>query len=110
MKSSPLAQVAARFKDKAGLVEALKSLTTDDLWIGRLNESTGLDSVSNRKLLHLHDVLSEVKKTYGTRAGLIDAILKAEKREKDTGYKARLEKQPTPRLFDAIRAAKKRAS
>ena len=110
MKSSPLAQVAARFKDKAGLVEALKSLTTDDLWIGRLNEGTGLDSVSNRKLLHLHDVLSEVKKTYGTRVGLIDAILKAEKREKDTGYKARLEKHPTPRLFDAIRHAKKSAS
>ena len=41
---------------------------------------------------------------------LIDAILKAEKRETDTGYKARLEKHPTPRLFDAIRAAKKRAS
>lgn len=107
MKSSPLAKVKERFTDKAGLVKAVQALATDELWLGRVSEAKGLDSVSNKKLLHLHDVLSDVKKSYGSRSGLIDAVLKAEKREKDTGFKTRLEKWPTPRLFDAIRALKK---
>ncbi len=103
MKSSPLAQVKDRFKDKAALVSAVRELCTDDLWIGRLEEHKGLDCVSNRKLLRLHEVLSTVKSTYKTRAGVIDAILEAEKREKDAGYRARLESQPTPRLLDHAR-------
>lgn len=110
MKSSPLAQVKDRFKDKATLVAAVRTLATDELWIGRVDEGKGLDCVSNRKLLHLHDVLSEVKKAYGSRKSLIDAILKQEKREKDEGYRTRLEGQPTPRLLDHARAAKKRAA
>ncbi|MBX7193726.1 MAG: hypothetical protein K1X94_16845 [Sandaracinaceae bacterium] len=107
MKSSPLAQVKERFTDKAGLVKAVQALATDELWLGRVSEDKGLDSVSNKKLLHLHDLLSEVKKSFGSRAGLIDALLKAEKREKDAGFKTRLEKWPTPRLLDAVRASKK---
>lgn len=114
MKSTPLAQVKDRFKDKDSLVAAVRALATEELWIGRLDSDggtagKGLDCVSNKKLLHLHDVLTEVKKTYGTRAATIDAILKAEKREKDTGYRARLERQPTPRLLDHARASKKSA-
>jgi hypothetical protein len=107
MKSSPLALVKERFTDKAGLVKAVQALATDELWLGRVSEGKGLDSVSNRKLLHLHEVLSEVQKSYGTRAGLIDALLKGGKREKDTGFKTRLEKWPTPRLLDAARSLKK---
>lgn len=109
MKSSPLAQVKERFTDKAGLVKAVQALATEELWLGRVNEDKGLDAVSNRKLLHLHAVLSEVQKSYGSRAGLIEALLKAEKREKDTGFKTRLEKWPTPRLLDAMSAVKKGA-
>ena len=105
---SPLAQVKERFTDKAGLVKAVKALAKDDLFIDRVNEDTGLDHISNAKLLHLHDVLSAVKKEVGSRDKLIAAILKAEKR-KDDGYKARLEKQSTPRLWDHYKAAQKRA-
>jgi hypothetical protein len=114
MKSSPLAQVKDRFKDKDGLVAAVRALATDEMWVGRVTADRGkggkgLDCVSNKKLLHLHDVLSDVKKAYGSRKGMIDAILKAEKREKDAGYRTRLEGQPTPRLLDHARAAKKRS-
>jgi hypothetical protein len=108
MKSSPLAQVKDRFKDKDSLVAAVKALATEDLWLGRVNDDKGLDCVSNKKLLHLHDLLSDVKKTWGGRKGLVDAILEAEKRDKDAGYRARLEKQSTPRLADLARAAKKK--
>jgi hypothetical protein len=105
MKSSPLAQVKDRFKDKAGLVAAVRELATTDLWVDRVSEDKGWGSISNAKLLHLHDVLSQVKKDYGSRAKLIDAILESEKRSKDEGYRSRLEAWPTPRLLDALRPA-----
>ena len=109
MKSSPLTQVKDRFKDKSSLIAAVRELCTEDLWVGRLEAHKGLDCVSNRKLLRLHGVLSDVKSKYSTRTGVIDAILKAEKREKDAGYRTRLEGQPTPRLLDHARATSKRA-
>ena len=109
MKSSPLAQVKERFNDKAGLVAAVKELAQGDLWIDRVDEDKGLDSVSNKKLLHLHSVLSSVKSEFGSREKLIGAILEAEKRSKDEGYKTRLERLSTPRLVDQLAAARKRA-
>jgi hypothetical protein len=109
MKSTPLTEVKKRFNDKAGLVSAVQALATDELWLGKVNDDKGLDCVSNKKLLHLHDVLSAVKKDFGSRGGLISEILKLENRSKDEGYKARLEKQSTPRLVDHVQAAKKRS-
>jgi len=109
MKSTPLAEVKKRFTDKPALVAAVQALATDELWLGRVNEDKGLDSVSNKKLLHLHDVLETVKKDFGTRGGLISEILKLENRSKDDGYKSRLERQSTPRLVDHVRSAKNKA-
>jgi hypothetical protein len=109
MKTSPLQDVKARFGDKAKLVSSLKDLTTDELWLGKLNDAKGgLDSVSNAKLLRLHDTLSAVKKDFGSRGKLIDAILGLEKRPKDTGYKSKLEAFTTPRLLDLHRTASRR--
>ena len=111
MKKSPLAQVKddPRFGSKEKLVAAVRALATKDLWIDRVEEDKGLEHVSNEKLLHLHEVLTAVKKEFGTRAKLIDALLAADKRTKDKGYRERLEKQSTPRLYDAMRSALKRA-
>jgi len=107
---SPLALVKERFQDKDGLIKALKELATEELWIDRVDQEKGLDSISNKKLLRLHTVLSDVKKQFGTRAALIDAILTQEKRVKDDGYKTRLSRFSTPRLFDQFKAGKKRAN
>ena len=109
MPKSPLASVTERFKDKDALIEAVKALATDELWVERVNEDKGLPRISNRKLLHLHDVLSQVKKEHGSRAKLIDAIVAGEKRGKDAGYRARLEKQSTPTLFAQYQLGKKRS-
>ena len=107
---SPLALVKERFTNKEGLVAAVKALATEELWNARrLNEGKGLDHVSNKKLLHLHDVLSAVKKDFGSRAKLIDAVAEASKRAKDEGFRTRLEKRSTPELFSLLSAAKKRA-
>lgn len=110
MPKSPLALVKERFSNKEGLVAAVKALATDELWDdSRLNTAKGLDHVSNKKLLHLHDVLSKVKKDHGSREKLIAAILSAVKRDKDKDYQSGLEKLPTTELFQILTAAQKRA-
>ncbi len=99
MKASPLAEVKDRFGSKEKLVDAVRELAGEELFLDRVNEDKGLERVSNQKLLRLHAVLSEVKAKFGSRAKLVDAILEAEGR-KDAGYRDRLERWPTPRLWD----------
>jgi hypothetical protein len=108
MPKSPLAIVTERFKNKAALIDAVKALATDDLWIDRVNDDKGLPRISNRKLVHLHDVLSQVKKDHGSRSKLIDAILASDKRGKDAGYRARLEKLSTPTLLSQLTVSQKK--
>lgn len=110
MTKSPLAIVKERFGDKQKLVDALKKLATDDLFVDRVNAEKGLDHVSNRKLIHLHDLLEQVKKDHGSRAGLIKAVAAAEGRGEDSNFVTSLERFPTPRLMDRLRSAQKRAS
>lgn len=111
--STPLSTVKARFESKEKLVEAVEKLMTDDLWIPRLNSDRGgkrgIKHVSNAKLLRLHDTFTEVKEKFGSRAKLIDAVLEAENRSKDGGYKTRLEAYPVPRLYDQYKSASRRA-
>jgi hypothetical protein len=109
MNKSPYQIVKERFSDKESLAKAVRALADADLWIDRLNDRKGLEMVSNRKLLHLHDLLVQVKERFGTRAKLIDALLEQEKRSKDQGYRARLEKYGTPRLWEMLRVGEKRA-
>ena len=109
MKKSPFALVKEQFNDKAGLVEAVRKLATDDMFTARVNEDKGLDHVSNKKLLRLHAVLSAVQSKFGSRAGLIDEVIKLANRGKDDGYRARLERFPTPRLFDMYSSAARRS-
>jgi hypothetical protein len=113
---SPLAIMKERFGDKAKLVEALKGLTGEDLWLGRVSadrgrtsRTKGIEHVSNAKLLRLHALFTVVKEKFGTRAKLIDQIVTTENREKDQGYRKRLEAYPVPRLYDLYRSASKRA-
>ena len=109
MKKTPLMQVKERFGSKDNLVEAVENLATDEMWIDRYSEARGLESVSNAKLLRLHEVLTVVKEQFGSRAKLIDAILELEKRTRDEGFRARLERYPVPRLLDLHRAGSRRA-
>ena len=109
MAQSPLAALKAKFESKEKLVAELEKFTkSDDLWVGRLNESKGLAHVSNAKLLRLHATFTAVKEKFGTRAKLIDAIAEMEKRTKDEGFKARLGNYPVPRLWDMYQSVSKR--
>ena len=110
MAKAPLALVKAQFGDKAKLVEAVKAFAaSSDLWLAHTNHET-LDNVSNSKLLKLHATFTAVKAEFGTREKLVDAILAVESKTKDTSFKTRLMGYPVPRLYDAYKAAKKRAA
>jgi hypothetical protein len=100
MKTSPLQQVKGQFGDKAKLISAVQALTTDSLWLDRVNGNKGLAKVSNAKLLRLHAALSRAKQEFGSRDKLIGAVLELDKRGGDDGYKARLAGYPVPRLLD----------
>ena len=110
MQKSPLAIVKERFGDKAGLIKAVSGLVGDKLWLDRVNSDKGLERVSNRKLLHLHDVLSAIKSEFGSRDKLVDAVAELAGRSKDGDYKAGLAKKATPELYDLYRSAKKRSA
>jgi hypothetical protein len=105
--TTPLLVLKERFGDKAKLVAAVQKLATKDLWLEHSNHS-GLEHVSNAKLLRLHDALTTAQREFGTRAKLISSILELEKRTKDDGYRNRLGKYPLPRLLDAHRMASRR--
>lgn len=109
MSKTPLSQVKEKFESKEKLVAAIEKMATQDLWLDRVNQDRGLARVSNAKLLRLHAALEDAKKRFGSRAKLIAAVLEAEKRTKDEGFKTRLEGYPLPRLLDLHAAATKRA-
>ena len=108
MQKSPIQSVKERFKDKQSLVKAVQELAGGDLWVDRVNDEKGLKMVSNRKLLHLHEILSGVKSDFGSRGKLIDELLKLQKRLKDQDYRKSLESLGTPKLWELFQAAKKR--
>lgn len=110
MKKTPLQIVKERFGEKAKLIETLRKFTNEDLWVNRLNAEKGLEHVSNSKLLRLHDTFTAVKEQFGNRFKLIDAVLDAENRTKDEGYRERLERYPVPRLYDMFQSATRRKS
>ena len=115
MSKSPLSIVKERFGDdpkkaKEKLVAAVKKVAGKDLWLDRLNEEKGLQHVSNRKLLHLEQVLEAVSKEVGSRDKLIVEIAKLQGRAKDEDYKTRLVEESTPSLWDRYQSVQSSSS
>jgi len=115
MSNSPLSIVKARFGDdpkkaKEKLVAAVKKAAGKDLWLDRLNEEKGLQHVSNRKLLHLEQVLEAVGKEVGSRDKLIGEIAKRQGRSKDKDYLTRLGEESTPSLWDRYQSVQSSSS
>ena len=114
MSKSPLSIVKERFGDdpkkaKEKLVAAVKKAAGKDVWLDRLNEDKGLEHVSNKKLLHLEEVLAAVSKV-GSRDKLIEEIAKAKGRGQDDAYTARLGEESTPALWDRYQAVQSRGA
>ena len=111
MKKTPLQEVKERFGSKDNLVKELKKIfDKGDLFEDRLNPDSGLQMISNAKLLKLHKVAAEVKDGFTTRANLIEDLMKTMGRTKDEGLKTRFEKWGLPRLWDYYQSVSKSQS
>ncbi len=105
-QKSPVIVMKEKFGEKKSLVEALEKLTKDDLWVARTNKDKGLDHVSNAKLLRLHALFTTVKEKFGTRDGLITAILEAHQAHRRTTATARRSRS-TPSRASSISTSRR---
>ena len=109
-KKSPLQQMKDKFGEKETLVDRVLSV------IGAGDEErdavkSRLLAVSNKKLLRIFEIASEVKTKYGSPDKLAEAAAKAAGKAKDAAYIARLTKlaQKSPaRVLDLLKAAAKK--
>lgn len=105
--SSPIARMKEQFGDKEKLVDRILTLIAPGE-ADRDAVKTRLLAVSNRKLLRLFRVSSEVKSSFGSTAKLAEAAATAVGKAKDGAYVAKLVKlaERTPaRVLDLVRAA-----
>jgi hypothetical protein len=98
----PRARVAAAHGSKEALAKTLAAV------LARGDEDTDalaarLKTASNQQLLHLASVTATVKKKWGSRDKLIEAIGAAQHKSKDKDYLAKLETMSLPRLVDLAR-------
>ena len=104
----PFARMKALYGSKDKLVEKIAgSLASDGEDEGALKDR--LLKASNQQLLKLANVAELVKKQYGGRDKLVDALTKALNRAKDQPFIAKLGTFSLPRLYDLARSAERRA-
>ena len=106
MKKSPLKRVNEEFGGKDKLVEELLGLIKRPADVTKDEMKKKLRSQSNRKLMMLMSREQTVKKNYGNRDKLIDAIVKAgmgKDKTEDKVYRKRLGKLTTGQLLDLAR-------
>ena len=106
-KKSPLAQVKDSFGGKETLVDRILGVIT----LGDQDKDaakTRLLAVSNKKLLRIFEVASEVKTRYGSAEKLAEAAAQAVGKAKDQAYVAKLarvaQKSPS-RVLDIVKSA-----
>jgi hypothetical protein len=105
---APMEMVKARFGTKDKLVAEVMALVEKGKE-DKADLEARLVKASNAKLLHLHDVLTEIKEKYGTPAKLVDTVLKQLNRLKDEDYKkSLLTRSPAQLLSFARSVARKK--
>ena len=106
MKKTPLKQVNEEFGGKDKLVDELLGMVKRPADTTKDEMKKRLRSQSNRKLLTLLSRERTVKKNYGNRDKLIDAIVKAgmgKDKAEDKVYRKRLTSHTTGQLLDLAR-------
>ncbi|MDB4930284.1 MAG: hypothetical protein JWM10_2768 [Myxococcaceae bacterium] len=106
--TAPIAKALKLAASKTELVDKVKALATDALWVNRFATDDGWNRLTNRQLVRLHTILTDVGARFASRAELIGAIATAEGHGKDNDYKVSLERHPLPRLWDQLKSAEHR--
>ena len=109
-KKSPLARQKDEHESKEKLVDRVLSA------LGSISKSEDdkdalkarLLAASNKKLLRLHEVTSEIKSKYGSMEKLAEAVGGALGRAKDAHYLDKLKSLTPARLLDMVKQAEKR--
>ena len=110
-KKSPLARQKDEHESKEKLVDRVLSV------LGSITKSeedkdtikARLLAASNKKLIRLHEVGSEIKSKFGSMEKLAEAVGAARGRAKDAPFVAKLAGYTPARLLDMVKAAEKRA-
>ena len=98
----------ARKQAKDELVKAVRAfMKKGDLLEDDFSEK-GIERVSNKKLLKLHDLAETVQEKFGSREALLNKVVELDHREKDSGYRDHLEKLGLPALYSRFQATGKR--
>lgn len=122
MQASPLQEVIDRFGNneetnvtlarkeaKEALVKAVREhVKKGDLLEDEFSDR-GIEHVSNKKLLKLHDLAVLIQEEVGSRAALIDKLADLEGHGKDADYREHLEGFRLPELYSRYQAARKRS-
>ncbi len=109
-KKSPLAQMTEQHKDKETLVDRILAVV-DAGGASKEDFKAKLLAASNKKLLRLLAVATEIKDKYGSTEKLAEAAAAAVGKAKDKGYVEKLVKmaQRTPaKVLDLLHAAQGR--
>jgi hypothetical protein len=109
-KKSPLARQKDEHESKEKLVDrvitVLGSITKSEE--DKDTVKARLLAASNKKLIRLHEVGSEIKSKYGSIEKLAEAVGAALGRAKDAPYVEKLKALTPARLLDMVKAAEKR--
>jgi hypothetical protein len=106
-KLSPLQMVKEQFETKENLVNKVVELLAKgkdekDELKEKLLVST------NKKLIRLFNVGTEIKNDFGSKEKLIEKILSLKDKIKDTPYKEKISKFSLPRLLDMAKSIQKK--
>jgi hypothetical protein len=109
-KKSPLGRTKDDHGTKEKLVDKLVSL------LGQIRKSeedkdelkSRLLAASNKKLLRLFEIGSEIREKFGSVEKLAEAVAEAAGRAKDSPYVAKLKSLTPGKLLDALQSAQKR--
>jgi hypothetical protein len=106
-QKTPRQVVIDRFGGRASLVEAILPIIAGDA-----ETKSRLMSTSNQKLLRIHEVAQTVKRDFGGKPGLIDAMEKRAfgSQKPNPGWREKMERYSVKRLFDLHRQLASKAA
>jgi hypothetical protein len=105
---TPTVKVKEQFGSKENLLKEVKKLfEKTDFFPDRLNPEKGLERVSNRKLLRLHAMATELKEKFGSRKNMIEEYVKLAGKANVEAMKEKLAEMTLGKLADLYRRAEK---
>ncbi len=105
---TPGVKVKEQFGSKENLLKEVKKLfEKTDFFPDRLNPDKGLERVSNRKLLRLHALASEMKDKFGSRKNMIEEYVKLAGKANVEAMKEKLAEMTLGKLVDLYRRVEK---